>query len=131
MVPLGEQEMREVFDFHSKLVLRHLRASSLPMRLWGWEQTEDLIALSYKHRWDAKAYLVRNRRRGSADGCIFYVILTWLGLALAVALIGLSWLGLAWLCFSLHTSKRMANKRTGLARPKTKTVPYCSAKVKL
>ncbi|CAN0313200.1 unnamed protein product, partial [Ectocarpus sp. 8 AP-2014] len=38
----GEQEMRENVRFHSELVLRHLRASSLPMRLWGWEQTEDL-----------------------------------------------------------------------------------------
>lgn len=54
--------MRQVFDFHAELVLRHLRASSLPMRLWGWEQTEDLIALSYRHRWNAKAYLVRKKR---------------------------------------------------------------------
>lgn len=71
MVPLGELEMRQVFEFHSKLVLRHLRASSLPMRLWGWEQTEDLIALSYKHRWHAKAYLVRKIDEAcgsSADG---------------------------------------------------------------
>lgn len=54
--------MRDVFRFHAELVLRHLRASSLPMRLWGWEQTEELIALAYKHRWHAKAYLVRKRR---------------------------------------------------------------------
>lgn len=59
MVPLGEQQMRVVFNFHAGLVLRHLRASSLPMRLWGWEQTEELIALSHKHRWNVKAYLVR------------------------------------------------------------------------
>lgn len=58
MVPVGEQQMRELFSFHAELVLRHVRASSLPMRLWGWEQTEDLIALSHKHRWSAKAYLV-------------------------------------------------------------------------
>ena len=70
-----------MFEFHSKLVLRHLRASSLPMRLWGWEQTEDLIALSYKHRWDAKAFLVRDRRRRSAEGCIYYpmVVSAWSG----------------------------------------------------
>ncbi|CAM9650657.1 unnamed protein product [Ectocarpus sp. 6 AP-2014] len=54
----GEQEMRENVRFHSELVLRHLRASSLPMRLWGWEQTEDLINHSHRHRWNAKAYLV-------------------------------------------------------------------------
>ncbi|CAM9514251.1 unnamed protein product, partial [Hapterophycus canaliculatus] len=56
----GERQnnMRESFAFHAELVLRHLRASSLPMRLWGWEQTEDLISLSHKHRWNAKSYLV-------------------------------------------------------------------------
>lgn len=59
MVPAGEQQMRENFRFHADLVLRHVRASSLPMRLWGWEQTEDLISLSHKHRWNAKSYLVR------------------------------------------------------------------------
>ncbi|CAM9124569.1 unnamed protein product, partial [Sphacelaria rigidula] len=44
--------------FHANLVLRHLRSSSLPMRLWGWEQTEELIILSHRHRWNAKAYVV-------------------------------------------------------------------------
>lgn len=58
LLPMGEQPMRELFTFHAELVLRHVRASSLPMRLWGWQQTEDLIALSHKHRWNAKAYLV-------------------------------------------------------------------------
>lgn len=67
-----EQQMREVFRFHAELVLRHVRASSLPMRLWGWEQTEDLIALSHKHRWNAKAYLVSRRRTGANSGSTVY-----------------------------------------------------------
>lgn len=70
MVSAGEQQMREIFRFHADLVLRHVRASSLPMRLWGWEQTEDLISLSHKHRWNAKAYLVSQSviRRGMEMG---------------------------------------------------------------
>lgn len=68
----GEQEMRENVRFHSELVLRHLRASSLPMRLWGWEQTEDLINHSHRHRWNAKAYLVSRRLgRGGRGGGSF------------------------------------------------------------
>lgn len=68
MQSAGEQQTREIFRFHAELVLRHIRASSLPMRLWGWEQTEDLIGLSHKHRWNAKAYLVSRRRRSWASG---------------------------------------------------------------
>lgn len=68
MAPMGEQWLREVFQFHAGLVLRHIRASSLPMRLWGWEQTEELIALSYKHRWNARAYLVRQMEEKMEEG---------------------------------------------------------------
>ncbi|CAM9396742.1 unnamed protein product, partial [Scytosiphon promiscuus] len=62
------KNMRESFAFHAELVLRHLRASSLPMRLWGWEQTEDLISLSHKHRWNAKAYLVEGAGTPCCNG---------------------------------------------------------------
>eukprot|EP00903_Cladosiphon_okamuranus_P009694 g9223.t1 len=68
MVSAGEQQMREIFRFHADLVLRHVRASSLPMRLWGWEQTEDLISLSHKHRWNAKAYLVEGAGTPCCNG---------------------------------------------------------------
>ncbi|CAM9753939.1 unnamed protein product, partial [Ectocarpus sp. 13 AM-2016] len=64
----GEQEMRENVRFHSELVLRHIRASSLPMRLWGWEQTEDLINHSHRHRWNAKAYLVEGAGTKCCNG---------------------------------------------------------------
>ncbi|CAN0284666.1 unnamed protein product, partial [Discosporangium mesarthrocarpum] len=49
------------FKFHEALVLRHLRASSLPMRLWGWEQVQEIIHSSHQDRWQPKAYLVSVR----------------------------------------------------------------------
>ncbi|CBJ33399.1 conserved unknown protein [Ectocarpus siliculosus] len=68
----GEKEMRENVRFHSELVLRHLRASSLPMRLWGWEQTEDLINHSHRHRWNAKVYLADPTSPGTDKDVDYY-----------------------------------------------------------
>ncbi|CAM9345784.1 unnamed protein product, partial [Choristocarpus tenellus] len=58
LFPMGRDKAWEHFRFHEALVLRHLRASSLPMRLWGWEQMQDVIQSSHHDRWPAKAYLV-------------------------------------------------------------------------
>lgn len=68
MVAYKGDQMRLVFDFIAELVLRHIRAESLPRRLWGWEQASRLIDLGRRHRWYFKAYLVRNRETGDRAG---------------------------------------------------------------
>lgn len=59
MMAYRGDKMRLIFRFVAELVLRHIRARSLPMRLWGWEQASRLIDLGLRHRWYFKAYLVR------------------------------------------------------------------------
>lgn len=60
MVAYKGDQMRLVFEFIAELVLRHIKAQSLPRRLWGWQQASRLIDLGRRHRWYFKAYLVRS-----------------------------------------------------------------------
>lgn len=58
MIPMGEEQIRELFDFHKNLVLRFLAASSPRMRKWGWDQMDGLITLTHRHCCSPKAIRV-------------------------------------------------------------------------
>ena len=59
MIPMGEAQMLKLFDFHTKLTLRFLEASSQDMQLWAWNQMGAIIALTQRHCWSPKAVMVR------------------------------------------------------------------------
>lgn len=59
MTPMGEQQMRQVFDFHADVMMENFMASRIRRRVWGLEQMDRMIAMTLKHRWHVKAYLVR------------------------------------------------------------------------
>lgn len=63
MGPLGEQQMRQVFDCHAGVAMGKFMASFLRRRVWGLRQVDRMIAMTRRHRWNVTAYLVRANKR--------------------------------------------------------------------
>ncbi|CAN0229768.1 unnamed protein product, partial [Ectocarpus sp. 6 AP-2014] len=58
MLSLGEDEIKLVFNFHARLVKRHIKHTSREMNIWGFKQVHKLIFLTKWHRWYVKVYQV-------------------------------------------------------------------------
>ncbi|CAN0249120.1 unnamed protein product, partial [Ectocarpus fasciculatus] len=65
---LGEDEIKLVFEFHARLVQRHIKHTSRDMNIWGLKQVHRLIYLTYWHRWNVKAYRVEGAGSPECNG---------------------------------------------------------------
>ncbi|CAN0143877.1 unnamed protein product [Ectocarpus fasciculatus] len=68
MMSLGEDEIKLVFDFHARLVQRHIKHTSRVMNIWGFKQVHRLIYLTNWHRWNVKAYRVEGAGSQECNG---------------------------------------------------------------
>ncbi|CAM9207880.1 unnamed protein product, partial [Ectocarpus sp. 8 AP-2014] len=68
MPSLGEDGIRLMFDFHARLVERHIKHTSRDINIWGFKQIHRLIFLTKWHRWYVKAYRVEGAGSQECNG---------------------------------------------------------------